>query len=175
MDALLAEPAPASYLLVTTATWRGARAVAHAAKKQFAHAQREYEEFQRAKSNIPEDYLWASDTVHRVLEVSDYFILGEIALQNGHWDKAAHLLEKAITIEDTLAFREPPQWLQPEPASGGGLFGRHRRLCRGVCGGDLPGSGCENQSRVRGGAGRCGSSSRHHRAGTKHWSPFPLD
>jgi tetratricopeptide (TPR) repeat protein len=121
-DDLLAEPAPASYMLVTTATWRGARAVAHAAKKQFAHAQREYEEFQKAKSNIPEDYLWASDTVHRVLEVSDYFILGEIALQNGHWDKAAHLLEKAITIEDTLAFREPPQWLQPTRHTLGAVY-----------------------------------------------------
>jgi tetratricopeptide (TPR) repeat protein len=121
-DALIAEPAPPSYMLVTTATWRAARAIAYAAKKDFLHAQREYEAFKKAKARIPEDYLWASDTVHRVLEVSDYFIAGEIALQKGEWNKAAQLLKNAIAIEDTLAFREPPQWLQPTRHTLGAVY-----------------------------------------------------
>ncbi len=45
--------------------------------------------------------------------MSDLFISGEIALQQGEWDKAAELLEKAAAIEDTLGCGEPPQWLQP--------------------------------------------------------------
>lgn len=121
-DALLAEPAPPSFMLVTTATWRAARAVAYAAKKDFANAEREYEAFRRARARIPEDYLWASDTVDRVLEVSDYFIAGEIALQKGAWDEAVGHLEKAIAIEDTLAFREPPQWLQPTRHTLGAVY-----------------------------------------------------
>jgi tetratricopeptide (TPR) repeat protein len=121
-DALLAEPGPPSFMLVTTATWRAARAVAYAAKKDFLNAEREYAEFKKAKAKIPEDYLWASDTVHRVLEVSDYFISGEIALQKGEWARAAEHLEKAIAIEDGLAFREPPQWLQPTRHTLGAVY-----------------------------------------------------
>ena len=49
----------------------------------------------------------------KVLTVSDYFIQGEIALQQGELDLAAELLEKGAAVEDTLGFGEPPQWLQP--------------------------------------------------------------
>ena len=112
-DAILAEPAPPSFMILTTATWRAARAVAYAAKKDFENAEREYEAFKRAKADIPEETHWARDFAQRVLEVSDFFIAGEIALQKGEWDKAAELLEKAAAVEDTLGYGEPPQWLQP--------------------------------------------------------------
>jgi tetratricopeptide (TPR) repeat protein len=121
-DELLAEPGPPSSMLVTTATWRAARTVAYAAKKDFLNAQREHEEFRKAKAYIPKDYLWTSDTVLHVLQVSDHFIAGEIALQKGEWDKAVQHLEKAIAIEDTLAFREPPQWLQPTRHTLGAVY-----------------------------------------------------
>ena len=112
-DVILAEPAPPSYMPITTATWRAARAVAYAAKEDFANAQREYDAFKSAKAGISDDTQWFDDFVQRVLEVSDYFIGGEIALQKGEWDKAAELLEKAAAVEDTLSYGEPPQWLQP--------------------------------------------------------------
>ena len=88
---------------ITTATWRAARAVAYAAKEDFANAQREYEAFKSAKASIPKDIPWGPDAAHRVLEVSDYFIAGEIALQKSQWDLAAELLEKAAAVEDTLS------------------------------------------------------------------------
>lgn len=112
-DELLAEPAPPEYMLVTNATWRAARAVAYAAKKDFENAEKEYDLFRRARERIPRDYLWSSDTVDTVLEVSNLFIAGEIALQKEQWSRAAELLVRAIRIEDGLAFREPPQWVQP--------------------------------------------------------------
>jgi tetratricopeptide (TPR) repeat protein len=62
---------------------------------------------------IPEDLMSDGDAAHKVLEVSDYFIAGEIALQRGDWTRAAELLEKSAEIEDTLGYGEPPQWLQP--------------------------------------------------------------
>jgi hypothetical protein len=58
----------------------------------------------------------------RVLEVSDYFVAGEIALQKSQWDLAAELLEKAAAVEDTLSFREPPQWLQPVRRTLGAVY-----------------------------------------------------
>ena len=45
--------------------------------------------------------------------VSDFFIQGEIALQQGELELAAQLLEQGAEVEDTLGYGEPPQWLQP--------------------------------------------------------------
>ena len=112
-DDLLAEPPPPAYLPITTAVWRAHRTVAYAAKKDFDNAEREYEAFRRAKAGIPDDLKWGRTAAHTVLEVSDYFIAGEIALQMGDLRKAAELLERAAEIEDTLGYGEPPQWLQP--------------------------------------------------------------
>jgi tetratricopeptide (TPR) repeat protein len=112
-DDLLAEPAPPSYLPITTAVWRAHRAIAYAAKKDFTNAEREYEAFRRARAAIPEESVFGYDPTHRILEVSDHFIAGEIALQKGHWDEAATLLEQGVAAEDTLLYGEPPQWLQP--------------------------------------------------------------
>lgn len=112
-DAIIAEEAPPSSMLLTTATWRAARTVAFAAKKDFEKAQREYDAFLMAKNAIPQDTPWARDDAHRVLQVGNYFIAGEIALQKGNWDVAIVLLKEAAAVEDTLGYGEPPQWLQP--------------------------------------------------------------
>ena len=112
-DAILAEPAPPSSMPITTATWRAARAVAFAAKKDFVNARSEYKAFQIAEASIPTDYPWGQDSALKVLKVSDRFILGEIALQNDDWGTASEMLEEAAKFEDNLAYGKPPQWLQP--------------------------------------------------------------
>lgn len=112
-DALLEEPAPPEFLPVTTAIWRAHRAIAQAAKKNFAEATREWEAFRLAKAALPEDHMAFADSAHTLLEISDLFIEGEILLQQEKWAEAANLLEKAVEIEDSLTYGEPPQWLQP--------------------------------------------------------------
>ena len=98
---------------VTIATWRAARAVAFAAKKDFVNARSEYKAFQIAEASIPTDYPWGPDSALKVLKVSDRFILGEIALQNDDWGTASEMLEEAAKIEDNLGDAGVPQWLQP--------------------------------------------------------------
>ena len=88
-------------------------AVAYAAKKDIANAEKEFAAFKEAKAAIPEGARWSRDSAHTVLEVSEYFVPGEIALQQGDFKKAAELLEEAAAVEDTLSYGEPPQWLQP--------------------------------------------------------------
>ena len=112
-DDLLAEPAPPETLPITNATWRASRAVAYAAKMDIANAEKEFAAFKEAKATIPKTARWSRDSAHRVLEVSEYFVPAEIALQQGDYKKAAQLLEKAAEVEDTLSYGEPPQWLQP--------------------------------------------------------------
>ncbi len=62
---------------------------------------------------LPPDLMSGTDAALRILEVSDYFIEGEIALQKGQWDVAARALTRGAEVEDTLTYGEPPQWLQP--------------------------------------------------------------
>jgi tetratricopeptide (TPR) repeat protein len=112
-EEILAEPAPPTCLPITTATWRAARAIAFAAKKDIVNAECEYRAFKHAESSVSEDYPWGRDSALKVLRVSDRFILGEIALQKDDWDRAAELLEEAAEFEAELSYGEPPQWLQP--------------------------------------------------------------
>ncbi len=112
-DAILAEPAPPEFMPVTTAIWRASRAVAFAAKHDFPNAKQEHHELKQVMATMPEDTPWGRDIAKRVLETSDHFIAGEIALQKRQWEKAIEHLNKAVAIEDTLSYGEPPQWLQP--------------------------------------------------------------
>ncbi len=121
-DDILAEPEPPAFFPITTAVWRAHRAVAYAAKHEFADAEREQTAFAEAKAAIPEDSVFGGDPSHRILEVSELFIAGEIALQKGEWDRAAELLEQAVEIEDALSYGEPPQWLQPTRHTLGAVY-----------------------------------------------------
>jgi tetratricopeptide (TPR) repeat protein len=112
-DDILAEPAPPSFLPITTAVWHAHRAIAYAAKKDFDNAEREQEAFRKVMNSLPTDLMSGTDAALRILQVSDYFVAGEIALQKGEWDQAARLLIKGAEIEDSLTYGEPPQWLQP--------------------------------------------------------------
>jgi tetratricopeptide (TPR) repeat protein len=112
-DDILAETEPAQYLPITRAYWRAQRAVAYAAKKNFFAAEKEFAEFLKVKEEFPEDSI-AEDTFnHRILKVSEHFIQGEIALQKQDWPDAIWHLKKAVEVEDTLIYSEPPYWLQP--------------------------------------------------------------
>ena len=112
-DEIIAEPAPPATLPVTTAIWRAHRAIAFAAKKDFANAEIEYTKFRNARSAISIATLEMGGMDDRFLQVSDLFIRGEIALQKEKWALATELLTDAAAIESTLAYGEPPQWLQP--------------------------------------------------------------
>jgi len=121
-DEILAEPGPPEFLPITTAGWHAHRAIAFAAKKDFECAGREQAEFRRIKAELPEDAVFYGDPVLRILEVSDLFVEAEIALQKEEWAAAAKLLEKAVEIEISLAYGEPPQWLQPTRHTLGAVY-----------------------------------------------------
>lgn len=121
-EAILAEPAPPSYLPITTAAWRAHRAVACAALKDFDGADREYDAFRAARDLVPEDSVFGQDPSRRILDVSDRFVAGEIALQRGEWERAIELLEEAVELEDSLTYGEPPHWLQPTRHTLGAVY-----------------------------------------------------
>lgn len=46
----------------------------------------------------------------KVVQVADHILLGKLALAQGAGDEALHHLERAVAIEDEIAYMEPPFW-----------------------------------------------------------------
>lgn len=103
-DDILAEEQPPEMLSRTTATWRTCRAVAYAAKKDFANAELEHAEFKKLLEKKKNDSF---------LKLNDKFIAAEIALHKEDWATAIKLLEEAVPLEDKARYSEPPLYLQP--------------------------------------------------------------
>jgi tetratricopeptide (TPR) repeat protein len=112
-DDILREPAPPSYLPITTAMWRFNRGVAYTAKGEVQNAEREQAAFREAVSNVPEDAVMAINPAKNVLQIAAHFLQGEIAFRRGDMDEAVNELRKAIALEDDLLYMEPPEWVQP--------------------------------------------------------------
>jgi tetratricopeptide (TPR) repeat protein len=112
-DEILREPAPPSYLPITTAMWRFNRGLAYAAKGDIDRAVQEREAFRTAAANIPDDAMMAINPAKKILRIADHMLDGEIALRRGDIDESVSELRKAIEIEDELLYMEPPEWIQP--------------------------------------------------------------
>ncbi len=112
-DEILQEPAPPAYLPITTAHWRFHRGLAFAAKGEVRHALIEQAAFERAKDDIPEDAIMAINPAKTIMQIATHFLRGEIEFRRGHIDLAVDELHKAIELEDSLLYMEPPEWMQP--------------------------------------------------------------
>ena len=112
-EEILKQPSPPTNLLITTATWRASRAVAYAALKDFANADREFKAFRLAKSRVPKDAKWKRDLAHASLNVAESFIAGEIALHRGDMALAIESLTRSAELEDSLSYSQPPRWMLP--------------------------------------------------------------
>lgn len=112
-DELLREPAPHSFLPITTAMWRFSRGLAYAAKGEIRRATREQGAFRAAVKNVPADALMAINSAHTVLSIADHMLAGEIAYRKGDFDEAVRELREGVRIEDGLLYMEPPEWIQP--------------------------------------------------------------
>jgi len=127
-DEILKEPAPPSFLRITTAMWRLNRAVAYAAKGLIDLAGQERAAFDKAASQVPEDALMAINPAKQVLEIARHFLDGEIAYRRGRIEESVAELREAIALEDRLRYMEPPEWMQPVRHTLGAVLldaGRH--------------------------------------------------
>ena len=116
-DALLAEPGPPEYMPITSAFWRAHRAIAFAAKKDFASAENELLTFEHIRANLADYQMPPGETVEMVqrrLEAIRHFVPAEIALHQERYPEAIKHLRKSVEAEDKLGFGgEPPDYLQP--------------------------------------------------------------
>jgi tetratricopeptide (TPR) repeat protein len=113
-DDLLALPAPAASLPLTTAMRHYARAVAMAGKNDAAGARSEQERFLGAVTKIPAATpVGVLNTAGQMFAVARPLLAGRIAAAGGDRAGAIEQYKAAVTAEDALTYDEPPTWYYP--------------------------------------------------------------
>jgi tetratricopeptide (TPR) repeat protein len=113
-DELLALPAPATSLQLTTAVWHYARGAAFAGKKDVTRARAEQMVFVEAAGKIPpETPVGVLNTAGQMFAVATPLLAGRIAAAAGDGAAAIEQYRTAVAAEDLLAYDEPPTWYYP--------------------------------------------------------------
>ncbi len=120
-DNILNEPAPRAEYLFETAVWHYVRGLAHSAtgNRQAAEEHRDAVAAIAADEKLPGmGRVSASDMLRLAATALD----ADIARRTGEHDRAIPLFEKAIHIQDNLAYTEPPPWYMPVRQALGAAF-----------------------------------------------------
>ena len=113
-DQILALPAPAPSLPLTTLIWHYARASAYAAKANLAQAREEEQRFVQGAAMVPPDTpVGTLNTAGQFFAVARPLIEGRIAVAAGDLPAAVERYQVAVAAEDRLAYDEPPTWFYP--------------------------------------------------------------
>ena len=114
-DEILAEPKPARDSLFTRAIWHFARGAAFGAKGQFDKAQDERTALAAivadpALAKMPQFSLNPAD---RIVAVALAVLEGDLAVRQKQYDAAIAHFDRAVRLEDAMAYTEPPDWHAP--------------------------------------------------------------
>ena len=94
----------------SVALWHHARALAYIAKNDPGAAQRERDEFEKARKTVDPNFPWDTNKVGDVLELASVVLAAR--LEPSHRN-AVPLWKKAVDLQDALAYDEPPAWYYP--------------------------------------------------------------
>lgn len=121
-EEILRVPEPPAYHPITRAYRHFARASAFAAQKKIAEAEREQALFKAAAASVPAGAMMVMNPAHTILDLAACTLAGEIAFSKGDTDTAVSELTRAVAIEDSLRYMEPPDWFQPTRHSLGAVL-----------------------------------------------------
>ncbi|MGQ0587567.1 MAG: tetratricopeptide repeat protein [Gammaproteobacteria bacterium] len=129
-DTLLASPAPPAELRYATAIWQYGQGMARVRKGQVRQAQDHLEALAAAADDAAFDqyFVGPKQALSRTLKVAERLLAGEIAAAREDYPGAVRAFERAIFLEDTNAYFEPPLWHQPARLSLGALLLRQKRF-----------------------------------------------
>lgn len=109
---ILATPKPASDLRYPTAIWHFAQGMALNGTGQLDAAKAEGQKLQEfvEDEDLDAATIWDINTMGVLIDIADQVLAAEIALSEGQIDKGVALFTKAIALEDSLNYNEPPDW-----------------------------------------------------------------
>ena len=114
-DEVLAEPAPAEDLQLSTGMWNYAQGMALLRTGDIDGAQQSLAIVQEiaSKPEMASQGLLSFATAEQILKIAAGLLAGEIAAAQGDYDTAVAELEAAVAIQDSLPYIEPPAWYYP--------------------------------------------------------------
>jgi tetratricopeptide (TPR) repeat protein len=121
-DEILAQSEPTDKVDFLQAMYRYARAAAFAGKGKAQDAQAEQERLQAIAERIPEKEMLMVNTARNVLSVALADVSARISRSRGdHEAEIAHL-QRAVEMQDSLSYMEPPDWHYTVRTSLGGAL-----------------------------------------------------
>ena len=96
--------------------------VAHAALGDLEEAEAARCVFDEAAAAIPEDAIFASNTVRDMLRVGEAMLDGELEYRKKNHDRAFERLRLAVSRDDALNYTEPWAWMHPPRHALGALL-----------------------------------------------------
>lgn len=119
---ILAAPEPDAKQATLATMWSFARAMAFAITGKIPRAEAERATFAADLSRIPPDQTFGFSKSSTVLNISRLILDASIYEAQGDRKAAIESLRKAVAIEDTLPYNEPPTWFYPVRESLGGAL-----------------------------------------------------
>ena len=120
-DDMLATPSPEEDIYFEKAMWHYARGIAYLGKNDVPSAVTEQAAV-KAILDSGEVKSGGRVSVTDMLDLAGTALQGEIAAKRGDYDKAIALLERAVGLQDGLAYSEPPPWHYPVRQSLGAVL-----------------------------------------------------
>lgn len=112
-DDILKLPAPDPSTPPADSFWHFARAIAFAAKNQMAQAEKESTAYRAERNKVAPDFAFGLNNQKVVYEVADAVLAARLAAARGDRKAAIASWRKAVALQDTLAYSEPPDWYYP--------------------------------------------------------------
>ena len=113
-ETILALPDPGDAIPYVKAIWHYARGVAYAARHDFSAATGEANAIEAIERSADFTLLNASGIpAQDVLKLARTVLLGRVAQAQGDFNAAIGQFEQAASIQDALAYTEPPYWYYP--------------------------------------------------------------
>ena len=113
-DKILTEPKPIERARFMNGVWHYARALAFLHTGKRGRAKRELRSLRSMRDEIErEGYAIGFGSAEKLLTIGVEVVTGEMAAAKGNYDKALSRLEKAVRLEDSLPYSEPPEWYFP--------------------------------------------------------------
>ena len=114
---------PDDSLKYIKAVWHYARGMAYVRSSKPADAKNELAKLKKLVADpFMDNTIGGFNSFRNVLSIGQNILEGEMEARQKNYDKAIQLLTKAVEIEDTLLYQEPPDWYHPSRQVLGGIL-----------------------------------------------------
>jgi tetratricopeptide (TPR) repeat protein len=129
-DALLASPKPPDDLPYAVALWNFGQGMARVRKGHLGGAQDNLDVLAAAAADprFEKFFVGPQHSLARTLKVAARVLEGELAAARGDYRAAIVALERAVLLEDTNAYFEPPLWYQPTRQTLGAVLMKAKKV-----------------------------------------------